>query len=96
MKAKKFLCSLIVGTALMTSNVNASGIPVGWTRKAYAIPVVPTGPPFDEEIDLYWGRDDNEKRIIDFSHCAAYAFFLLERDSGCGRRPHLRTVLPAL
>ena len=28
------------------------GIPVGWTRKAYAIPVFPTDPPFDEEIDL--------------------------------------------
>ena len=28
MKAKKFLCSLIVGSALMTSNASASGIPV--------------------------------------------------------------------
>lgn len=30
----------------------ASGIPVGWTRKDYAIPVFPEDPPFDEEIDL--------------------------------------------
>ena len=28
------------------------GIPVGWTRKAYAIPLFPEDPPFDEEIDL--------------------------------------------
>jgi len=31
---------------------NASGIPVGWTRKDYAIPIYPGNPPFDEEIDL--------------------------------------------
>lgn len=30
----------------------ASGIPVGWTRKDYAIPIFPEDPPFDEEIDL--------------------------------------------
>ena len=31
---------------------SASGVPKGWTRKDYAIPIFPGDPPFDEEIDL--------------------------------------------
>ena len=31
---------------------SASGIPVGWTKRNYAIPVFPDDPPFDDEIDL--------------------------------------------